>query len=318
MSRVTHRICAASQLVLAALIIPLAACNNQLAKSSTPSTTTFPSPDNAGNALLEAAKSGDQNRLLAIFGPTSKELVFSGDAVQDKKTVEAFVAAYEAMHRWRKMPDGAQIMLVGADNFAFPIPLKKNEAGQWFFDTEGGKDEILARRIGHNELAVIDVCGALADAQAEYFSLPHDDGTAKHYALKFISDPGTRNGLYWESPEGQPRSPLGPLVAFASAEGYGAAQAKSRAPFHGYNFRILDRQGSHAKGGAKDYMVDGKMVNGFAFVAYPAEYGNSGIMTFIINQDRILLQKDLGKTTAATAAAMTEFDPDSSWTMVED
>ena len=318
MSRVTHRMRVAGPLILLALMIPLAACNNQLAKSSTPSPTTFLSPDHAGNALLEAAKSGDQNRLLAIFGPASKELIFSGDAVQDKKTVDAFVAGYEAMHRWRKMPDGAQIMLVGADNFAFPIPLKKNDTGQWFFDTEAGKDEILARRIGRNELAVIDVCGALADAQAEYFSLHHDDGSSKHYALKFISDPGTQNGLYWESPEGQPRSPLGPLVAFASTEGYGAAQAKSRAPFHGYNFRMLNRQGSQAQGGAKDYMVDGKMVNGFAFLAYPAEYGNSGIMTFIINQDHVLLQKDLGKTTAATAAAITEFNPDSSWSQVNE
>jgi len=318
MSRVTHRIRVAGPLILLALMIPLAACNNQLAKSSTPSPTTFLSPDHAGNALLEAAKSGDQNRLLAIFGPASKELIFSGDAVQDKKTVDAFVAGYEAMHRWRKMPDGAQIMFVGADNFAFPIPLKKNDTGQWFFDTEAGKDEILARRIGRNELAVIDVCGALADAQAEYFSLHHDDGSSKHYALKFVSDPGTQNGLYWESPEGQPRSPLGPLVAFASTEGYGSAQAKSRAPFHGYNFRMLNRQGSQAQGGARDYMVDGKMVNGFAFLAYPAEYGNSGIMTFIINQDHVLLQKDLGKTTAATAAAITEFNPDRSWSQVNE
>jgi hypothetical protein len=316
MSRVTHRICAASQLFLAALIIPLTACNNQLAKSSTPSTTTFPSPNDAGNALLEAAKSGDQSRLLAIFGPASKELVFSGDGVQDKRNEDAFVAEYQVMHRWRKMPDGAQIMLVGADNFAFPIPLKKNDAGKWFFDTEAGKDEILARRIGRNELAVIDVCGALADAQAEYYSLHHDDGSTKHYALKFVSDPGTKNGLYWESPEGQPRSPLGPLVAFASTEGYSTSQANSHTPFHGYYFHMLNRQGSQAQGGAKDYLVDGKMVNGFAFIAYPAEYGNSGIMTFIINQDHVLLQKDLGKTTADTARAITEFNPDSSWAQV--
>lgn len=222
MSRVSRRIRVAGRLIFLALMIPLAACNNQLAKSSTPSVTTFPSPDHAGDALVQAAKSGDQNTLLAIFGPASKELIFSGDAVQDKETSNAFVARYEAMHRWRKMPDGAQIMLVGADNFAFPIPLKKNDSGQWFFDTEAGKSEILARRIGRNELAVIDVCGALADAQAEYFSLRHDDGSTKHYAQKFISDPGTQDGLYWESPEGQPRSPLGPLVAFASTEGYSA------------------------------------------------------------------------------------------------
>jgi Protein of unknown function (DUF2950) len=318
MSQVTCRIRVTGQLIFLALMIPLSACNNQIAKSSTPSATTFLSPDHAGNALLQAAKSGDQNALLAIFGPTSRELVFSGDAVQDKKTVDAFVAEYEAMHRWRKMPDGAQIMLVGADNFAFPIPLKKNDSGKWFFDTEAGKSEVLARRIGRNELAVIDVCGALADAQAEYFSLRHDDGSTKHYAVKFVSDPGTKNGLYWESPEGQPRSPLGPLVAFASTEGYSTSQANSHTPFHGYYFHMLNRQGSQAPGGAKDYLVDGKMVNGFAFIAYPAEYGNSGVMTFIINQDHVLLQKDLGKTTAATAAAITEFNPDSSWSQVEE
>jgi hypothetical protein len=311
MSLATHRIVVTTQFVLLTLMLVLAGCT----RSEKPSVKTFASPDEAGNGLLEAAKSGDQNAVLAIFGPESKEIIFSGDAVQDKATVDAFVAAYGVMHRWRKMPDEAQILLIGADNFAFPIPLKKNGAGQWFFDTAAGKDEILARRIGRNELAVIDVCGALADAQAEYFSQSHADGSSKHYALKFISDTGKQNGLYWESPEGQPRSPLGPLAAFATDEGY-SVKPNSHAPFHGYNFRMLKRQGSHAPGGAKDYVVDGKMSSGFAFVAYPAEYGNSGVMTFIINQDGVLLQKDLGKTTAETAAAMSEFDPDASWSQV--
>jgi hypothetical protein len=164
-------------------------------------------------------------------------------------------------------------------------------------------------------LAVIDICGALADAQAEYFSQRHDGGSAKQYAVKFISDSGKQNGLYWESPEGQPRSPLGPMAAFATDEGY-TVKADSHAAFHGYHFRILKKQGSHAPGGAKDYVVGGKMVGGFAFVAYPAEYGNSGVMTFIINQDGVLLQKDLGKTTTETATAMTEFDPDNTWSLV--
>ena len=309
MSIAIRRIRITNRLLLLALIISLAGCN----KSDKPSYRVFASPDDAGNGLLEAAKSGDQNALLAIFGSESKEIIFSGDAVQDKATVEAFVAAYGAMHRWRKMPDGAQILLIGADNFAFPIPLKKTASGQWFFDAAAGKDEILALRIGRNELAVIDVCRALVDAQAEYFSQPHAGATAKQYALKFISDAGKQNGLYWDSPEGQPKSPLGPLVAFATTEGY-SAKPNSHQPFHGYYFHVLTRQGSHAPGGAKDYMVDGKMVGGFAFVAYPAEYRNSGVMTFIINQDGVLLQKDLGKTTTEMATAMTEFDPDSSWT----
>ena len=309
MSRGTNGIALTARFIMLALMMVLAAC------TKTPSVKAFASPEDAGNGLLEAAKSGDPNAVLAVFGPESKDVIFSGDAVQDKTTVQAFVAAYGVMHRWRKMPDGAQILLIGADNFAFPIPLKKNPAGQWFFDAAAGKDEILARRIGRNELAVIDVCGALADAQAEYFSQTHSDGSAQHYALKFISDSGKQNGLYWESPEDQPKSPLGPLVAFATDEGYNV-KPNSHAPFHGYYFHMLNRQGSHAPGGAKDYVVDGKMASGFAFVAYPAEYGNSGVMTFIINQDGVLLQKDLGKTTTEIATAMTAFDPEAGWSQV--
>jgi len=311
MSLSIHRIAVTTRFVLLALIVPLAACN----KSDKPSFRVFASPDDAGNGLLDAAKSGDQNAVLSIFGTESKDTIFSGDAVQDKATVEAFVKAYGVMHRWRKMPDEAQILLIGADNFAFPIPLKKNGAGQWFFDTAAGKDEILSRRIGRNEIAIIEVCGSLADAQAEYFSHNHDDGNRGQYALKFISDTGRQNGLYWDSPDGQPRSPLGPLIAFATAEGY-SAKPNSHMPFHGYYFHMLNRQGSNAHGGAKDYVINGRMVGGFAFVAYPAEYRNSGVMTFIINQDGMLLQKDLGKTTTETAAAMTGFDPDASWSQV--
>jgi hypothetical protein len=312
MSRAIRRISNPTRFILLALLIPLAACN----KSDKSSSKVFASPDDAGNGLLEAAKSGDLNAVLAIFGPEAKEIIFSGDPVRDKSTVDAFVTAYGVMHRWRKMPDDAQILLIGADNFPFPIPLKKNGAGQWLFDTAAGKDEILNRRIGRNELDVIDTCEALADAQAEYFSQPRDGGKTKQFALKFISDTGRQNGLYWESPEGQPKSPLGPLAAFATAEGY-STKPNSHSPFHGYFFHMLTQQGSHAPGGAKDYVVNGKMVGGFAFVAYPAEYGNSGVMTFIINQDGVLLQKDLGKTTTETATAMTAFDPDNGWSQVQ-
>jgi len=295
------------------LVILLVACS----KSDQTSPSGFASPDDAGAALLKAAKSGDQNALLPIFGADSKEIIFSGDAVQDKAVIDKFVTAYGVMHRWRKMADEVQVLLIGADNFAFPIPLKKNAASQWFFDTAAGKDEILSRRIGRNELAVIEVCQAVADAQLEYFSRPHDARATKQFALKFISDAGQQNGLYWESSEGQPKSPLGPLVAFATNEGYDAKQNAST-PLHGYYFHMLTRQGSHSPGGARDYVVNGKMIGGFAFVAYPAEYGNSGVMTFIINQDGVLLQKDLGKTTTETAAAMSEFDPDTDWSLVED
>jgi hypothetical protein len=304
------------RLLLLALLIPLAACKKS-ENPDKPSISVFGSPDDASNALLAAAKSGDQNALLAIFGPNSKEVIFSGDAVQDKNAADAFVGGYGVMHRWRKMPDGAQILLVGVDNFPFPIPLKKNGEGQWFFDTPAGKNEVLNRRIGRNELAIIEICWAVADAQAEYFSKLHDGEKTKQFATKFISDPDKHNGLYWKSPEGQPASPLGPLAAFATTEGY-SAKANAHAPFHGYYFHMLTRQGSHAPGGAKDYLVNGKMVGGFAFVAYPAEYGNSGVMTFIINQDGVLLQKDLGKTTTETATTMSEFDPDASWSLVQE
>jgi len=300
------------RLLLLALVIPLAACK----KTEKPLFSVFATPDDASNALLAAAKSGDQNALLAIFGPDSKELIVSGDAVQDKTVTDAFVAGYGQMHRWRKMPDGAQILLVGADNFPFPIPLKKNDAGQWYFDTAAGKDEVLNRRIGRNELAIIEICGAVADAQAEYYSQPHDGEKAKQFAVKFLSDPGKQNGLYWKSAEGQPQSPLGPLAAFASAEGY-AAKPEGHTAFHGYYFRMLKGQTDKAPGGARDYVVNGKMTGGFAFVAYPAEYRNSGVMTFMINQDGVLLQKDLGKNTTEIATAMNAFDPDASWTIVE-
>jgi Protein of unknown function (DUF2950) len=300
------------RLLLLTIMIPLAACK----KSDKPSISVFASPDDAGNALLTAAKSGDQNALLAIFGPDSRELIFSGDPVQDKNTAALFVTGYGVMHRWRKMPDDAQMLLVGADNFPFPIPLKKNNDGQWFFDTAAGMNEVLNRRIGRNELAIIEVSRAAADAQADYFSQLHDGETAKQYAMKFISDPGKQNGLYWKSPDGQPQSPLGPLAAYATAEGY-TAKPEGHTAFHGYYFRMLKGQSDKAPGGAKDYMINGKMTGGFAFVAYPAEYGNSGVMTFLINQDDVLLQKDLGKTTIEIATAMNKFDPNASWTIVE-
>jgi Protein of unknown function (DUF2950) len=310
MSRAARRISITTWLMLFALIVVLAGCQ----KAEEPPQTTFASPDAAGDGLLSAVKTGDINAVLPIFGTDSKDIISSGDPVQDKAVVGAFVAGYGQMHRWRKMPDGSQILLIGADNFPFPIPLKKNDAGQWFFDTAAGKDEILRRRIGRNELAVIDIFDALGDAQADYYS--RVQGGTKQYALKFISDPGTQDGLYWESPDGQPKSPLGPFLAYATAEGYSAKPAAHQ-PFHGYYFRMLTKQGSNAPGGAKDYVVNGKMVGGFAFVAYPAEYRNSGVMTFMMSQDGVLVQKDLGKNTAETAAAITEFNPDSSWTVVQ-
>lgn len=303
-----------AQLLFLALIVPVVGCNKSATAPEKPSVTGYATPDDASNALLAAAKSGDQNALAVIFGPNSKDVIFSGDPVQDKNAASAFVEGYGIMHRWRTMVDGAQILLVGADNFPFPIPLRKNADGKWFFDTAAGKDEVLNRRIGRNELAIIEVCEAAADAQVEYYSKPHDGEKAKLYAAKFLSDPGKQNGLFWKTDEGQPPSPLGPLAANATAEGYKKTEGPT--PFHGYLFHILKGQTDKAPGGAKEYMINGKISGGFAFVAYPAEYGNSGVMTFIINQDGVLLQKDLGKTTSEVATAMNMFDPDPNWTIV--
>jgi hypothetical protein len=308
-----RRVPFAMGLLILASIVPVA-CKKAENPEKT-SSNAYATPDDASNALLAAVKAGDQSALLAIFGPDSKDVIFSGDPVQDKNTASAFVEGYGTMHRWRNLVDGSQILLVGADNFPFPIPLKKNADGKWFFDTSAGKEEVLNRRIGRNELAIIDVCEAAADAQAEYYSKPHDGEPAKLYAAKFLSDPGKQNGLHWKTEEGQPPSPLGPLFAFATAEGY-SANPQSHSPFHGYYFHSLKGQTDKAPGGAKEYMVNGKMTGGFALVAYPAEYGNSGVMTFILNQDGVLLEKDLGKATTETATAMTLFDPDPSWVIV--
>ena len=307
-----RRTASATCLTILALLVFLCACSKPQEKASM---KLFASPDQAGDAVLQAAKAGDQAAVLAIFGPDAKDIIFSGDAVQDKNSVDRFINAYQVMHRWRAMTDGSQHLLVGADNYPFPIPLKKNASGQWYFDIAAGKDEILARRIGRNELAVIDVCAALADAQQEYFSQPRNGEKTRQYALKFISDAGTQNGLYWDSPPDQPHSPLGPMAAFATNEGY-SMKPDAHQPFHGYYFRMLTRQGSKAPGGAKDYVVNGKLTGGFAFLAYPAEYRNSGVMTFLVGPDGVVYQKDLGAKTSDVAAAITEYDPGDGWANV--
>jgi len=283
-------------------------CGNARQKPTTESTTqkVFASPADAGAAFLEAAKSGDQAALLAIFGPDGKTALFSGDAVKDKDNLQDFVAAYDQMHRWREIKVGGEVLYVGADNYPFPIPLGKNAAGQWLFDTAAGKDEILARRIGRDELTAIAASSAVADAQDKYFRMH------KQYAQKFISDEGKKDGLYWPVAAGQTPSPLEDVRDFAKAAGYTNAGEKPQ-PFNGYYFRILTRQGDKAKGGAKDYIVNGKMTGGFAVLAYPAEYRNSGIMTFAVDKDGIVYQKDLGEKTVELAQAMAQYDPGDGW-----
>jgi Protein of unknown function (DUF2950) len=273
---------------------------------------TFASPEDAGAALLEAAKSEDRTAFAALFGPDAEGVLLSGDAVKDKDTLEDFVAAYDQMHRWRPIVAGGEMLAVGADNFIFPIPLGQNPQGQWQFDTAAGKDEILARRIGRDELTAIAGCDAVATAERQYFTQTHDGDPVRQYAQKFVSDDGKHNGLYWPVAQGQPPSPLEAVRDFAKAAGYTNAGSQPQ-PFNGYYFRILTKQGAQAKGGARDYVVDGKLTGGFAVLAYPVEYRNSGIMTFIVGADGVVYQKDLGEGTTAQAQSMSDYNPADGW-----
>ena len=280
-----------------------------------PGQKTFSSPDEASRALIRAVQAGDEKDLLEIFGPEGKEIISSGDKVEDKKSRDAFAEKYQRMNRLVEEPDGTVRLYVGAENWPMPIPLV-NRKDAWYFDTSAGKEEILFRRIGRNEIATIGVLRELVAAQKEYYSKTLDD-SVKQYAQKFISDQGKHNGLYWNAINREPESPIGPLVAYASSEGYAKKLSSLPSPFQGYYFRVLMRQGKHASGGAKNYIVNGKMTRGFAFLAYPAQYANSGMMSFIINQDGILYQKDLGPKTAELANALDEYDPDKTWVKVE-
>lgn len=250
-----------------------AGCNKSQQTQAPSGPETFASPENAGQAVYAAAKAGGSDALMAIFGPEAKDLIFSGDPVQDKTGLDLFSSRYDEMHRWGKLANGGMVLDVGAENYPFPFALLKNSSGQWYFDSNSAKQEIVARRIGGNELSTIEALNAIADAQAEYFSQTHDGGHARQYAQKFISDEGKQNGLYWKpADENQPESPLGPLAAYASAEGY-AGNTQGPQSFHGYLYRILTKQGEEAHGGAKEYIVNGAITGGFAIVAYPAEYG---------------------------------------------
>lgn len=296
-----------------ALTSTLFACNNAGTKSSEEIVQkTYASPSDAGAALLGAAKSGDQGALLAIFGPDSNEVLFSGDAVKDKDTLQDFVAAYTQMHRWRATQAGSEMLVIGADSFIFPIPLGQTPSGLWYFDTAAGKDEILARRIGRDELAAIAACEAIADAEHEYLRQAHNGGRTGQFTQKLVSDDGKQDGLYWPAASGQAPSPLEGLAGFAKAAGYSNSGAKPQ-PFNGYYFRILTKQGTGAKGGAMDYIVDGKMTGGFAVVAYPVAYRDSGIMTFIVDKDGVVYQSDLGEKTTEIGAGMTEYNPSGGW-----
>jgi Protein of unknown function (DUF2950) len=273
---------------------------------------SFASLDEAIDALVAAIRTADRRALVEILGPPGSPLVWSGDDVADRAAFQRFATAYDRAHRLEG-GGGKVVLYVGADDFPFPIPLVP-EGPRWVWDTDAGDDELLNRRIGQNELSAIQVCLAYVDAQREYYSR----GTGLlEYAQRLESTRGKRDGLYWEAKPGEPESPLGPLVARARAAGYPLPPRGGPAPYHGYLYRILFAQGPDAPGGADDFVVKGHMIGGFALVAYPAAYGSSGIMTFVVNQDGVVYQKDLGAKTAQAASAIKAYNPDSTWTRAE-
>jgi len=276
---------------------------------------TFASPEDAAKALAEAMGSDNRRPLWQILGPGASKLIRSGDPVQDDDARKAFLAGYAQSAKFERQADGKLTLLVGPTDFPFPYPLVETD-GRWRFDARQGNTEVLDRRIGRNELSAINVCLAYVDAQREYATRDRDDNGLLEYAQRLTSTPGTQDGLYWESAPGEAASPLGPLIARARGQGYGSAAVD--APYHGYLYRILTSQGKDAPGGAYDYIVDRRMIGGFGLVAYPARWGNSGVMTFICNHDGVVYEKNLGRDTQAIASKMTQFNPDSTWVRSKD
>ena len=275
-----------------------------------PGQKTYASPEEASNALFAAAQKNDQTAMLEVLGKDGKSVIESGDPKEDDAMRANFVEKFQVMHRLVEEPDATTTLYIGAENWPTPIPLV-NRAGKWYFDTDAAKKEILFRRIGKNELSAIRVCEELVAAQKELFSKNNE------YAAKFVSDEGKQNGLYWPANGSANQSPIGPLVANAGSLG-GLTMDSGADPFRGYYFRLLDRQGKQASGGAMSYVADGKMTKGFAFVAYPAVYRDSGVMTFIVAQDGTVYERDLGKQTVQKAKALKSYDPDQNWKRSEE
>jgi hypothetical protein len=288
---------------LAAVSVILLMCLPASSVAQQPGQKTFASAEEAASALVTAARNNDEKAMLEILGPDGKQIVSSGDDAEDAESRANFAQRYQEMHRLVKEPDGTTVLYIGAHNWPTPIPLV-NKGKSWYFDTEAGKKEILYRRIGRNEMSAIRVCQELVAAQKEYLAA-HGE-----YAHKIFSDPGQQDGLYWKAANGEPQSPIGPLVASAVAGSFAQSQEGAPTPYRGYYFHILTGEG---KNGAKSYMVNGKMTAGFAFVAYPAEYRSSGVMTFIVNQDGVIFEKDLGPKTEVAAKGMKGYDAGSGW-----
>jgi hypothetical protein len=287
--------------------------SGQLTLAQEPNQQVFHSPEEASAALFAAAQQTDNRTLLGVLGPAGKDLVSSGDPAEDRKERDNFVAKYKQMHRVVKERNDVMILYVGAENWPDPVPLVEKN-GLWYFDTDAGKEEILARRVGRNELATIDVCYQLVDAQQQHYARANNG--EHRYALNFIGDNGGRDGLFSSDSGEQSAGPHDALIASAGVEN-GTAESHDPASFNGYYLRILTAQGNNAEGGAKSYLANGKMVGGFAFVAYPAVYHSTGIMTFIVNQDGVVYQKDLGPDTEKIGNAMTQYDPDSTWELAD-
>ena len=279
-----------------------------------PGQRTFASAEDASRALFDAMQAQDEQAALSILGRAGKDVLSSGDPVEDLDTRTGFVVKYQEMHRFVTETDGTVTLAVGAENWPFPIPLVKKNVS-WYFDTATGKDEIVFRRIGRNEISAVDACRDLVDAQKQYFARPPGK-LPSQFAQKLVSDEGGHNGLYWHGASDEFDSPINPLIAYAR-QNLPTDQVGEHVPFNGYMFRILASQGRHAPGGAKKYIVDGKMSAGFAFVAYPVEYRSSGVMTFIVDKSGTIYEKDLGPNTTKLAQAMTAYDPDSTWHKAE-
>jgi hypothetical protein len=299
--------------MIARLVCALVLCAAALAQAATPAQKSFATPEAGVSALVEALKANDDAALHAILGPRGVDLMELRPKAEEKARRERFLAKYSASSKLVPQGDSGIVLQVGEDSWPFPIPLVKTPAG-WRFDPQAGEREVLARRIGRNELAAIQVCLAIGDAQHEYASSEWDNDKLLKYTPRFVSTPGRRDGLYWESAQGEPLSPLGPFVAAAGIDPATAKTSLSRGPYYGYYYRILTRQGKNAKGGAYSYLAHGKMIGGFAVLAYPARYGYSGVKTFMVSQDGEVFEKDLGANTRSAAQKIQSFDPDASWT----
>jgi hypothetical protein len=299
-----------------ALLVAATPLGNMAHAAPSVAQPSFATPEEAGKALADALRAKDFNALVAVVGPKSRSWLSSGDEVADRQVKERFLTSYDRKHTISESSAGKAFLLVGEDDWSFPAPLVKKANG-WVFDSAAGREESFNRRVGANELGAIQTLLATVDAQREYAVGDLDGNGFNDYAQRFLSTPGKRDGLFWPVSANEPLSPLGPLVGEAARKGYGKKSDGKPAPYHGYHFRMLTGQGKSAAGGAYSYLVNGKMIGGFAAVAYPAKYGVSGVMTFVVSHDATVYQKNLGKNTQATAVKMRSFSPDSSWTKVQ-